>query len=37
MDMEKGYSGLLAIGSKTDGGDQRLISHELVFYHSGRI
>jgi hypothetical protein len=37
IDMVKGYGGLLAVGSKFDGRDQRLISPEPVFYHSGRI
>jgi hypothetical protein len=37
MDMAKGYGGLLAAGSKSDGRDHRLISPKPVFYHSGRI
>jgi hypothetical protein len=37
MDMEKGYGGLLAVESKSDGRDQRLISPEPVFYHIGWI
>jgi hypothetical protein len=37
MDMANGYSGLLVVGSKFDGRDQRLISPEPVFYHSGQI
>jgi hypothetical protein len=32
-----GYGGLLAVGSKSDGRDQRLISPEPVFYHNGWI
>jgi hypothetical protein len=34
MDMAKGYGVLLAVGSKSDGRDQRLITPEPVFYHS---
>jgi hypothetical protein len=37
MDMAKGYGGLLALGCKSDGRDQRLISPEPVFYHIFRI
>jgi hypothetical protein len=37
MDMAKGYGGLLAMGSKFNSRDQRLISPELVFYHNDRI
>jgi hypothetical protein len=37
MDMAKGYGGLLAVGSKSDGRDWKLISPEPVFYHSGQI
>jgi hypothetical protein len=37
MDMAKGYGGLLAVGRKSNDKDQRLISPEPVFYHSGRI
>jgi hypothetical protein len=37
MDMAKGCGGLLAVGSKSDGRDQRLMPPELVFYHSDQI